>query len=108
MVRDRTDRALVAWLRRQVRIDSPRWMSAGDIGRAIDALKAWMSREGRVSWRKCYLKGVRDPADDARSVYETQCRILDVEPREDMEQLTVAALNLEIARLGAAMRSRTP
>ncbi|WP_170300971.1 regulatory protein GemA [Rhodoplanes serenus] len=73
IVRDRTDRALCAFVERQTKIAHPRWLrDAADAARAIEALKSWIAREGGITW----------PARDAepsaikRAVLEAQWRRL--------------------------------
>lgn len=54
VVEDRSDRALAAWARRQLKVDSLTW-SAPILSRAVEALKIWLARPhrsggGGVSW----------------------------------------------------------
>lgn len=65
VVRDRTDRALCAFLKRQTGIEHTRWLrDAGDARRAIEALKAWLGREAGVEWPSAASGG----GDDSRAV----------------------------------------
>lgn len=51
VVRDRDDKALVAFVKRQTGVDHTRFLVyADDANRAIEALKAWMRREAGVSY----------------------------------------------------------
>lgn len=51
IVRDRTDTALVAFVRRQTGIDHAAWVrDPKDAAKVIEALKAWIAREGGVQW----------------------------------------------------------
>lgn len=51
IVRERDDAALITFVKRQTGIDHTRWLRAGaDANRAIEALKAWVAREGGVDW----------------------------------------------------------
>lgn len=51
LVKDRTDAALVAFVKRQTGIDHIRFVSEPeDAAKAIEALKAWMAREAGVQW----------------------------------------------------------
>lgn len=53
IVEDRSDAALLAFVRRQTRIDHTRFLTrAADAARVIDALKAWLAREAGVDWSK--------------------------------------------------------
>jgi phage gp16-like protein len=65
VVRDRTDRALCAFLKRQTGIEHTRWLrDAGDARRVIEALKAWLAREAGVEWPAAASGG----GDDSRAV----------------------------------------
>jgi len=51
IVEDRRDSAMLAFVKRQTNIDHTRFLlDAEDAARAIDALKAWMTREAGVDW----------------------------------------------------------
>lgn len=51
IVRDRTDAAMLSFVKRQTGIDHTRFLlDAEDSAKAIDALKAWMTREAGVDW----------------------------------------------------------
>lgn len=51
IVRDKTDGAMLAFVKRQTGIDHTRFLLDGeDAARAIDALKGWMAREAGVDW----------------------------------------------------------
>ncbi|MGO8323701.1 gp16 family protein [Rhizobium ruizarguesonis] len=51
IVRDRDDKALIAFVKRQTGIDHTRFVVfPDDANRAIEALKKWMSRVGGVDW----------------------------------------------------------
>jgi len=51
IVRDRDDKALVAFVKRQTGVDHTRFLVyADDANRAIEALKAWIRREAGVSY----------------------------------------------------------
>lgn len=59
LVRDRDDRALIAFVRRQTGIDHVRFLRHGqDAVKAIEALKGWLERSAGVDW-----KAHQDPAD---------------------------------------------
>jgi len=75
LVRDRDDRALVAFVRRQTGIDHVRFLRHGqDAIKAIEALKGWLARAGGVDW-----DAYRDPAD---CVLAAQLRRLETDPAE--------------------------
>lgn len=49
--RDRSDAALLSFVRRQAHIDHTRWLLDGEeAAKVVDALKAWMTREAGVNW----------------------------------------------------------
>lgn len=56
LVRDRTDAALITFVRRQTRIDDPKWvLDAATAAKAVEAMKGWMARPvnkggAGVSW----------------------------------------------------------
>ncbi|MCC5780775.1 regulatory protein GemA [Nitratireductor sp. B36] len=51
IVRDRSDRALIAFVKRQAGIDHVRFVHhPEDARKAIEGIKAWMAREAGVNW----------------------------------------------------------
>jgi phage gp16-like protein len=53
LIRNRDDAALLAFVKRQTGIDHTRFLRyAEDGARAIEALKAWLERDGGVAWSK--------------------------------------------------------
>ncbi|RUY12611.1 regulatory protein GemA [Mesorhizobium sp. M2A.F.Ca.ET.040.01.1.1] len=53
IVRDRRDSALLAFVKRQTGIEHTRFLLvAEDAAKAVEALKAWMTREAGVDWRE--------------------------------------------------------
>lgn len=53
IVSNREDAALIAFVKRQTGIDHVRFVrDAGDADKAIEALKAWLAREGGVDWTR--------------------------------------------------------
>ena len=51
VVRDRSDAAMTAFIRRQTGIDAARWVtSAGEARKVIEGLKTWLAREAGVEW----------------------------------------------------------
>lgn len=51
IVRDRRDAAMLVFVKRQTNIDHTRFLlDAENAAKAIDALKAWMTREANVDW----------------------------------------------------------
>jgi len=59
LVRDRDDRALLSFVRRQTGIDHVRFLRHGaDAAKAIEGLKGWLERSGGVDWKQ-----FTDPSD---------------------------------------------
>lgn len=53
IVSNRDDAALIAFVKRQTGIDHVRFVhDSDDAAKAIDALKAWLEREGGVNWKQ--------------------------------------------------------
>ena len=53
LVRDRTDAALLTFVTRQTGIENTRFLiAAQDSAKAVEALKAWLARDGGVVWPK--------------------------------------------------------
>ena len=51
VVRDRTDRALLAFLERQTKTSHPRWLKDPALASAaIEGLKGWIARESGIRW----------------------------------------------------------
>ncbi len=69
LVRDRDDRALLAFVKRQTGLDHVRFLRhAQDATKAIEGLKGWLERSGGVDWKEH-----EDPAD---CVLAAQVRML--------------------------------
>lgn len=70
LVRDRRDAALLAFVTRQTGIENSRFLiSAQDSASAVEALKAWLARDGGVAWPKGDA-----PLDRKRAVAEAIAR----------------------------------
>ena len=51
LVRSRDDRAMLAFIKRQTKVDHTRFLvNAKDAAKAIEGLKAWITRDGGVEW----------------------------------------------------------
>ena len=70
VVRDRTDGALAAWLRRQTGLDAARWATPDQCGAAIEAMKRWLERDAGVSWKPYARVG-------AAPVHRPRARVLE-------------------------------
>ncbi|WP_375647508.1 regulatory protein GemA [Bartonella sp. CR84HXZ] len=52
IIRDRSDKALLTFVKRQTGVDHIRFLrDSDDACRAIEALKGWLQREGGVDWK---------------------------------------------------------
>lgn len=57
IVRNRDDKALLAFVKRQAGVDSTRFLHhAEDAAKAIEALKGWLARDGGVDWNRRNLE----------------------------------------------------
>jgi hypothetical protein len=101
VIRDRTDAAMIAWVRRQTGIDHVSWVGPDDGGRIVDALKQWISRETGVYWPA----KTTDPRLRKRAVLVAQHRLLgrrdELAPLSEMSNDDMDALS---ARLGREIR----
>lgn len=93
LVRDRSDRAMLAFLERQSGVSHTHFLSEpGQATAAIEALKSWLKRDGEVEWpvRESWKRDGKADFDEIaaskRAVIEAQWRILVSAP-------TVAGLN---------------
>jgi hypothetical protein len=69
VVRDRTDATMLAFVARQTGIEHTRFLrDAADARKAVEALKGWIAREGKVKWSEF------DNEQDC--VIAAQCRML--------------------------------
>lgn len=51
VVRDRTDAAMAAFIRRQTGLDAAAWLNRhADAAKVIEGLKSWLAREAGVAW----------------------------------------------------------
>jgi len=69
LVRDRSDRAMLAFLERQTGVSHPRFLNEpGQATAAIEGLKSWLARAGKVTWPEAKA----DIAEVKRAVLEAQ------------------------------------
>ena len=77
---DRSDAALVDWLRRQRTLDAKLCLSADDLAGAVQPLEAWLARAAGVDWRPHLSLGrngrVREIRRPRARVLEAQWRLL--------------------------------
>lgn len=96
---DRTDAALVAFVKRQTGIDHVSWLRDGaEASRAIEGLKAWLARAAGVEWSTARAAM---PMDSKRAVIAAQQRILGT---PDLDMSKVYNLDGAIADLGDQIR----
>ena len=80
LTRDRSDAALVEWLRRQRTLDAEACLSADGLASAIQPLEAWLARAAGVDWRPHLSLGrngrVREIRRPRARVLEAQWRLL--------------------------------
>ena len=80
VVRDRTDAGLAAWLRRQTRLDAAEWVQPPELVKAVEAMQAWLARDGGVDWSPYPALGkggrTRQVVNARGRVLEAQWRIL--------------------------------
>lgn len=103
VVRDRTDGALIAFVRRQAGLDHLNWLrDPADASRVIEALKKWLVREAGVVWPS----GKADTVLGRQyAVYAAQRGLLGMPGLTPDELPTNSeALKLDIADLGLLIR----
>ena len=83
LVRDRSDRAMLSFLERQTKVSHTRFLSSpGEASSAIEALKIWLERDGKVEWpaREAWKKereaGFAEVAASKFAIIEAQWRRL--------------------------------
>lgn len=108
VVRNRDDKALIAFARRQTGLEHTQFLTDGyQAGKVIDALKAMMTREAGVDFTTIAeeVKNSKQQRTEIfqRRVLAAQCRILGIfeAPHIEADQL-----NAEIARLGEFVRGK--
>lgn len=102
VVRDRTDRALLAFLERQTGLEHTRFLAdAASARRVIEALKAWLAREGGVKW-----PASSSVDESKRAVWQAQRRRMAALGLEVSEDDPGADLDAEIRAAGALIRKR--
>jgi hypothetical protein len=103
IVRNRDDKALIAFVERQTGISHVRWLrEPGDAAKAIEALKSWMTREAGVVWPRS-----RGALESKRAVLAAQDRMLRAEAGPepaDAGPVDEATLDAVIAAQGDAIR----
>ena len=107
LVRDSSDRALAAWLRRLKILDAETCLTPDGIAHAIRPLEAWLARDAGVDWRPHLSLGrsgrVREVRRPRARVLEAQWRILHRQGRVRIE--SSAALGAYASRFAGLGRA---
>ncbi len=107
VIRNRDDKALIAFAKRQTGYDHTQFLTDGTAaGKVIDALKAMMARDAGVNWCQTgeKLSSAQSRTEfNKRRVLAAQLRILG---RVESSHIPPEKLNAEIARLGVLVREK--
>lgn len=107
VIRNRDDKALIAFAKRQTGYDHTQFLTDGTAaGKVIDALKAMMARDAGVNWSQTgeKLSSAQSRTEfNKRRVLAAQLRILG---RVESSHIPPEKLNAEIARLGVLVREK--
>jgi len=104
LVRDRRDRAIIAFAKRQTGVDHPRFLRHGDEAqKVIAALEGWMTRDAGVEWP--VGPGHGDSRLSKLAVIRAQCRMLGV-PVGEIEGLDEPAMVAALSAMGRSIRAR--
>ncbi|MCY4548147.1 MAG: DUF1018 domain-containing protein [Defluviicoccus sp.] len=76
VVRDKSDAALAAFIRRQAGIDAARWATPAQSSACIEALKDWLARDGGVDWSPYAVAGRKPKHVPGARVLEALWRAL--------------------------------
>lgn len=109
--RERTDAALVAFVKRQTGIEHLNWVKdEADAGKVVEALKAWIRRETGMVWDVDAKILRQRKLSKARwrklTVLHVQSRILGDVPPGDMRDFTDPQLDELIGVLGRRLRKK--
>ena len=107
LTQDRSDGALVAWLRRQRSLDVDTCLSADSLASVVQPLEAWLARAAGVDWRPHLSLGrngrVRETRHPRARVLEAQWRLLHRQGRVRIgSQAALGAYAARFAGLGRA------
>ncbi len=81
IVRDRSDAALLAFVKRQTGLDHTRFLHHPQDGaRAIEALKGWLARDGKVNWEKSQIRAAWEDAAGCRIAWAQWQKLYDAMP----------------------------
>ncbi|MBO6553236.1 MAG: regulatory protein GemA [Roseitalea sp.] len=76
IIRDNSDAALMAFIKRQTGLDHTRWLNDNrDATKAINALKRWLERDGGVDWQQSQYRAPHTQGPQYR-IAHAQCRYL--------------------------------
>lgn len=100
---DSSERGLGRWILRQTGIEAMDWVGPATLGKVIEALKAWIGREGGVDWPPAKA----GPLAVRRAVIAAQHRRGGmVDPALDLSRMGASELDAVIAQLGIEIRRR--
>lgn len=112
LVRDRDDRALIAFVKRQTGIDHVRFLRHGqDAMKAIEALKGWLARAGGVDWKEhdepaaCILAAQLRRLEQAPSTIGYTMSVSPQASEETRAAVSALAKQALMNRLGERIRS---
>lgn len=103
IARDSSERGLGRWVLRQTQIEAIDWVDPASLAKVIEALKAWVAREGGVDWPPADA----GPLAARRAVIEAQLRRGGQLAAEvDLGRMGASELDAIIGQLGVEVRRR--
>ncbi|WP_372502374.1 regulatory protein GemA [Tistrella mobilis] len=103
IARDSSERGLGRWVLRQTQIEAIDWVDPTSLAKVIEALKAWVAREGGVDWPPADA----GPLAARRAVIEAQLRRGgQLAAQVDLGRMGASELDAIIGQLGADVRRR--
>lgn len=123
LIRDRRDSALEAFVKRQTGLERARFLHVHDDAKlVIEALKAWLARDGKVAWDKAPLSWLEPdgakiawaqwkilrPEATLRNRYEFDAQVALIlgEPKRMLSELSDKDWQLVMNGFGARIRAR--
>lgn len=100
---DPSETGLGEWIERQTGISAMNWVDPATLAKVIEALKAWIAREGGVDWPPADA----GPLEARRAVIEAQLRRGgQLAAQVDLGRMGASELDAVIAALGVEVRRR--
>ncbi|MAD35466.1 regulatory protein GemA [Tistrella sp.] len=100
---DPSETGLGEWIQRQTGISAMNWVDPATLAKVIEALKAWIAREGGVDWPPADA----GPLEARRAVIEAQQRRGgQLAAQVDLGRMGASELDAVIAALGVEVRRR--